>query len=141
MDCHIDWSTSKVEHGKLRVALKPAPDFAFMMKFDGIVDPLEHHRHEGWGAVLLAHGHVVVSDVRVESAPELRAFLDETVRRRIGSPRTLARASNGDHVPTTPVLKRVLAVLDEELLIGIERTVPDEEPESEIAPPPDLITT
>ena len=32
------------------------------------------------GAVLLAHGHVVVSDVRVESAPELRAFLDETVR-------------------------------------------------------------
>ena len=80
MDCHIDWSTSKVEHGKLRVGLKPAPDFAFMMKFDGIVDPLEHHRHEGWGAVLLAHGHVVVSDVRVESAPELRAFLDETVR-------------------------------------------------------------
>ena len=80
MDCYIDWSTSKVEHGKLRVGLKPAPDFAFMMKFDGIVDPLEHHRHEGWGAVLLAHGHVVVSDVRVESAPELRAFLDETVR-------------------------------------------------------------
>ena len=80
MDCHIDWSTSKVEHGKLRVELKPAPDFAFMMEFDGIVDPLQHHRHEGWGAVLLAHGHVVVSDVRVEFAPELRAFLDETVR-------------------------------------------------------------
>ena len=80
MDSHIDWSTSKVEHGKLRVGLKPAPDFAFMMEFDGIVDPLEHHRHEGWGAVLLAHGHVVVSDVRSESAPELRAFLDETVR-------------------------------------------------------------
>jgi hypothetical protein len=39
------------------------------------------------------------------------------------------------------VLKRILAVLDEELLIGIERTMPDEEPEREIAPAPDLIAT
>jgi hypothetical protein len=80
MDCHIDWSTSKVEHGKLRVSLEPAPDFAFMMEFDGIVDPLKSSQHEGWGAVLLAHGHVVVSDVRLESAQELRTFLDEIVR-------------------------------------------------------------
>jgi hypothetical protein len=80
MDCRIEWSTSKVEHGKLRVSLEPAPDFAFMVAFDGIVDPLKHPRRVGWGAVLLAHGHVVVSDVRLESAQELRAFLDETVR-------------------------------------------------------------
>ncbi len=80
MDCHIDWSTSSVEHGKLRVSLEPAPDFAFMMEFDGIVDPLTHPRNEGWGGVLLAHGDVVVSDVRLESAQKLRAFLDETVR-------------------------------------------------------------
>lgn len=80
MDCHIEWSTSKVEHGKLSVSLEPAPDFAFMMEFDRIVDPLNHPRHEGWGGVLLAHGHVVVSDVRLESAQELRTFLDETVR-------------------------------------------------------------
>src|SRR5436190_1079870 len=80
MDCHIDWSTSKVEHGKLSVSLEPPPDFAFMMEFDGIVDPLKHPRHEGWGGVLLAHGHVVVSDVRRESAQELRTFLDEVVR-------------------------------------------------------------
>jgi regulator of protease activity HflC (stomatin/prohibitin superfamily) len=80
MDCHIDWSTSSVEHGKLRVSLEPAPDFAFMLEFDGIVDPITHPRNEGWGGVLLAHGDVVVSDVRVESAQELRAFLDETVR-------------------------------------------------------------
>ena len=80
MDCHIDWSTSNVEHGKLRVGLEPAPDFAFMMEFDRLVDPIAHHRHEGWGAVLLAHGHVVVSDVRLEFARELRSFLDETVR-------------------------------------------------------------
>ena len=50
------------------------------MEFDRLVDPLEHPRHEGWGSVLLAHGHVVVSDVRLESAQELRTFLDETVR-------------------------------------------------------------
>ena len=80
MDCHIEWSTSKVEHGKLSVSLEPAPDFAFMIEFDRIVDPLKHPRHEGWGGVLLAHGHVVVSDVRLESAHELRAFLDGTVR-------------------------------------------------------------
>ena len=80
MDCHIEWSTSNVEHGKLRVGLEPAPDFAFMMEFDRIVDPIAHPRHEGWGGVLLAHGHVVVSEVRLEFAPELRSFLDETVR-------------------------------------------------------------
>ena len=80
MECHIEWNTSKVEHGKLRVSLEPSPDFAFMMEFDRIVDPLKHPQHEGWGGVLLAHGHVVVSDVRAESAQELRTFLDETVR-------------------------------------------------------------
>ena len=80
MDCHIDWSTSSVEHGKLRVSLEPAPDFAFMMEFDRIVDPLTHPRNEGWGGVLLAHGDVVVSDVRLESAPELRTFLDDRVQ-------------------------------------------------------------
>ena len=80
MDCHLEWSTSKVEHGKLSVSIEPAPDFAFMVAFDGMVDPLKHPRHEGWGGVLLAHGHVVVSDVRLESAQELRTFLDETVQ-------------------------------------------------------------
>jgi MOSC domain-containing protein YiiM len=80
MDCQIEWSTSKVEHGKLSASLEPAPDFAFMMEFDRMVDPLKSPRREGWGAVLLAHGHVVVSDVRVEFAQELRTFLDEKVR-------------------------------------------------------------
>ena len=79
MECHIEWSTSRVEHGKLGVSLEPAPDFAFMMEFDRIVDPLNHPRHEGWGGVLLAHGNIVVSDVRLESAQELRTFLDKAV--------------------------------------------------------------
>ena len=80
MDCHIEWTTGKVEHGKLRVGLEPPPDFAFMVEFDRIVDPLTHQRHEGWGTVLLAHSQIVVSDVRIESAEQLRTFLDETVR-------------------------------------------------------------
>jgi hypothetical protein len=80
MDCRIKWSSSKVEYGKLRMSLEPAPDFAFMVEFDRLVDPLAYPRHEGWGTVLLAHGHVVVSDVRLESAQELRTFLDDTVR-------------------------------------------------------------
>jgi hypothetical protein len=80
MDCQIDWSTSEVEHGKLRVSLKPAPDFAFMMEFDGLVDPIKHPHPEGWGGVVLAHGHIVVSDVRLESAGQLRGFLDESVQ-------------------------------------------------------------
>jgi hypothetical protein len=79
LDCQIEWSNSKVEHGKLSVNLDPAPDFAFMLAFDEIVDPITHS-YAGWGGVLLAHGHVIVSDVHAESAQELRTFLDETVK-------------------------------------------------------------
>lgn len=50
----------------------------------------------------------------------------------------ISKVEGGDHIPTIPVLKRILAVLDEELLIGIERQVPDEEPERELAPAPEL---
>jgi ribosome-binding protein aMBF1 (putative translation factor) len=42
----------------------------------------------------------------------------------------ISKLEAGDHIPTIPVLKRILAVLDEELLIGIERRLPDEEPET-----------
>jgi len=51
----------------------------------------------------------------------------------------ISKLEGGDHIPTIPVLKRILAVLDEELLIGVERRSPDEEPEREIAPVPELI--
>ncbi len=51
----------------------------------------------------------------------------------------ISKVEGGDHIPTIPVLKRILAVLDEELLIGIERQGPDEEPECELAPVPDLV--
>jgi ribosome-binding protein aMBF1 (putative translation factor) len=51
----------------------------------------------------------------------------------------ISRVESGDHVPTIPVLKRILAVLDEELLIGFERRGPEEEPEREVAPVPELL--
>jgi len=50
----------------------------------------------------------------------------------------ISKLERGDHMPTIPVLKRILAVLDEELLIGIERRAPDDELERELAPVPDL---
>lgn len=60
---------------------------------------------------------------------------------RVGTSHSfISKLEGGDHIPTIPVLKRILAVLDEELLIGIERQVPDEEPEREVARVPELIT-
>ena len=50
----------------------------------------------------------------------------------------ISKVEGGDHMPTIPVLKRILGVLDEELLIGVERQVPDEEAEREVAPAPEL---
>ncbi len=50
----------------------------------------------------------------------------------------ISKLEAGDHIPTIPVLKRILAVLDEELPIGIQRRLPDEEPEREVAPVPEL---
>lgn len=50
----------------------------------------------------------------------------------------ISKVEGGEHIPTIPVLKRILAVLDEELLIGVERRVPDGGPEREVAPAPSL---
>jgi ribosome-binding protein aMBF1 (putative translation factor) len=73
---------------------------------------------------------------------ERRFELDLTQRQvadRAGTSHSfVSKIEGGDHIPTIPVLKRILAVLDEELLIGIERQVPNEEPEREVAPVPEL---
>lgn len=74
---------------------------------------------------------------------ERRFELDLTqkdVAERAGTSHSfISKLERGDHIPTIPVLKRILAVLDEELLIGIERRVPDEEPDREVAPVPELV--
>lgn len=51
----------------------------------------------------------------------------------------ISKLERGDHIPKIQVLEKILAVLDEQLLIGIERQVPDEKPEREVAPVPDLV--
>ncbi|MGH2987394.1 MAG: helix-turn-helix domain-containing protein [Solirubrobacterales bacterium] len=69
---------------------------------------------------------------------ELDLTQQEVAERAGTSHSFVSKVEGGEHIPTIPVLKRILAVLDEELLIGIERQVPDEEPEREVAPVPDL---
>lgn len=48
----------------------------------------------------------------------------------------ISKVEGGDHMPTIGVLKRVLAVLDEELLIGIERVEGDGDAERVFAQVP-----
>jgi ribosome-binding protein aMBF1 (putative translation factor) len=69
---------------------------------------------------------------------ELDLTQQEVAERAGTSHSFVSKLEAGNHIPTIPVLKRILAVLDEELLIGIERHLPDEEPEREVAPVPDL---
>ncbi len=69
---------------------------------------------------------------------ELDLTQQEVAERAGTSHSFISKIEGGDHIPTIPVLKRILAVLDEELLIGIERQVPDQEPEREVAPAPEL---
>jgi transcriptional regulator with XRE-family HTH domain len=48
----------------------------------------------------------------------------------------ISRIESGTHAPTLSVLARIFAVFDERLLIGVERDVPDADPEREAGPAP-----
>jgi transcriptional regulator with XRE-family HTH domain len=50
----------------------------------------------------------------------------------------ISKVEGGDHMPTIAVLKRILAVLDEDLLIGIERIDVDGEPKRMVALVPEI---
>jgi DNA-binding XRE family transcriptional regulator len=67
---------------------------------------------------------------------ELDLTQQEVAQRAGTSHSFISKLESGKHIPTIPVLNRILAVLDEQLLIGIERTAPGQEPEREIAPAP-----
>jgi ribosome-binding protein aMBF1 (putative translation factor) len=69
---------------------------------------------------------------------ELDLTQQDVAKRAETSHSFISKVEGDDHMPTIPVLKRILAVLDEELLIGIERQVPDEATEREVAPVPKL---
>jgi ribosome-binding protein aMBF1 (putative translation factor) len=71
---------------------------------------------------------------------ELDLTQQEVARRAGTSHSFISKIESGAHIPTIPVLKRVLAVLDEQLLIGVERMTSDEGLEREIAPVPDVLS-
>jgi ribosome-binding protein aMBF1 (putative translation factor) len=71
---------------------------------------------------------------------ELDLTQQEVARRAGTSHSFISRIESGEHIPTIPVLKRVLAVLDEQLLIGIERMTSDDGLEREIAPVPEVLS-
>lgn len=54
----------------------------------------------------------------------------------------ISRVERGDHLPTLPILAKILAVLDEEIVITIqEKGVPADEAERETAAVPELVAT
>jgi ribosome-binding protein aMBF1 (putative translation factor) len=71
---------------------------------------------------------------------ELDLTQQEVARRAGTSHSYISKLESGEHIPTIPVLDRVLAVLDEQLLIGIERKTPGQEPEREVAPAPESMS-
>jgi transcriptional regulator with XRE-family HTH domain len=82
-------------------------------------------------------------ELRCERRYELELTQQEVAKRGGTSHSFISKVERGDHIPTIPVLARILSVLDEQLLIGIERDARDEEPVREIAPaltspPPEL---
>ena len=71
---------------------------------------------------------------------ELDLTQQEVARRAGTSHSYISKLESGEHIPTIPVLNRILAVLDEHLLIGIERQTPGQEPEREVAPAPESMS-
>ena len=59
---------------------------------------------------------------------ELELSQKEVAERAGTSHSFISKLERGDHIPTIPVLERILTVLDEQLLIGIERAAPEDEP-------------
>jgi DNA-binding XRE family transcriptional regulator len=69
---------------------------------------------------------------------ELELTQQEVAEKAGTSHSFISKVEGGDHMPTIGVLKRILAVLDEELLIGIERIESDGDPERVVALVPEI---
>ena len=93
--------------------------------------------HEEYAAIrALREKNWIAAHIR-ERRYELDLTQQEVARRAGTSHSFISKLESGEHIPTIPVLTRILAVLDEQLLIGIERQTPGQEPEREIAPAPE----
>jgi DNA-binding XRE family transcriptional regulator len=110
-----------------RPADAPPPEFPVTSQIDGEYAAIRELREKNW----------IAAHIR-ERRYELDLTQREVAEQAGTSHSFISKLEAGDHIPTIPVLKRILAVLDEELLIGIERRLPDEEPEREVAPVPEL---
>lgn len=71
---------------------------------------------------------------------ELELTQREVAERAGTSHSFISKLETGDHIPTIPVLERILGVLDEQLLIGIEPHSASDNAEREIGPVPDAAT-
>lgn len=71
---------------------------------------------------------------------ELDLTQQEVAERAGTSHSFISKLEGGAHIPTIPVLQRILAVLDEELLIGIQPRGAEMEAEREVAPVPEPAT-
>ncbi len=69
---------------------------------------------------------------------ELELTQKEVAEKASTSHSFISKVEGGDHMPTIAVLKRILAVLDEELLIGIERIETDGDSERLVALAPEI---
>jgi len=67
---------------------------------------------------------------------ELDLTQQEVAQRAGTSHSFISKLESGEHIPTIPVLTRILAVLDEQLLIGVERKTPGQVPEREVVSAP-----
>jgi ribosome-binding protein aMBF1 (putative translation factor) len=71
---------------------------------------------------------------------ELELTQKEVAQRAGTSHSFISKLETGEHIPTIPVLERILRVLDERLLIGIEQEITGEDTEREIGPVPAAAT-
>ena len=69
---------------------------------------------------------------------ELELTQQEVAERAGTAHSYISKLESGEHLPTIPVLQRILHVLGEELLMGIERSVSGDQPEREFAPAPQI---
>lgn len=100
-------------------------------------EPYRASRDEYAAIGALREKNWIAAHIR-ERRYELELTQREVAERADTSHSFISKLERGDHMPTIPVLQRILAVLDEELLIGIERPVSGDEPEREVAPAPVL---
>lgn len=68
---------------------------------------------------------------------ELELTQEEVAARARTSHSYVSRLESGDHIPTIPVLARIIAALDERLLLGVERDTSGSGAEREFAPAPE----